>query len=85
MPHICATVVKNVNASGYDSYLQKIKRNNPKPLSNQQTNCKTCYSFIKIVGTPTYDSYLNSIKSNIVKNKSIIGLNLDCNCKTIPL
>ena len=83
MPRLCLVMVKSVN-TGYDNYLQKIKRNsmqNPKSLS-KQTICKGCYSFIKTVGTPTYDTHLNNIKSNIVKNKSNIGLNLDCKCKT---
>jgi len=80
MPHICISVVKSVNVSGYDSYLQKIKRNSIKKPVASQPVCKSCYSFIKIVGTPTYDSYLNSIKSNIIKNKSNIGVNIDCSC-----
>ena len=79
-------VVKSVDMSGYDNYLQKIKRTSlKKTVSNQQTICKGCYSFIKNVGTPTYDTYLNNIKSNIVENKLNIGLNLDCKCKTDQL
>lgn len=83
MPQLCLVMVKSVD-TGYDNYLQKIKRNtmkNTKSLPNQ-TICKGCYSFIKNIGTPTYDTHLNNIKSNIVKNKSNIGLNLDCKCKT---
>lgn len=77
-------VVKNVKSTGYDSFLQKIKRNNIKQPSPTPilSGCKNCNSnsFLKTVGPSTYDSYLNNIKSNIVKNKYSIGINLDCNC-----
>lgn len=82
-------VVKSVKSTGYDSFLQKIKRNNikqpaPTPILPGCKNCNS-NSFLKKVGPSTYDTYLNSIKSNIVKNKHSIGINLDCNCYNPPV
>jgi hypothetical protein len=77
-------VVKSVHSSGYDNYLQKIKRNNPTSVTNpipfQPNGCKSCKLFIKKGERLSYDSYLNSIKTNIVKNKLNIGVNIDCKC-----
>ena len=64
-------VVKSVHTSGYENYLQKIKRNNPNLVTNpipfQPNGCKSCKLFIKKGEHLSYDSYLNSIKTNIVK------------------
>jgi hypothetical protein len=77
-------VVKNVNTSGYDNYLQKLKRNRPNPITNpipfQPNGCKSCKLFTKKGEHLSYDSYLNSIKTHIVKNKLNVGVNIDCKC-----
>lgn len=83
-------VVKNVNASGYDNYLQKIKRirvsqqYTPSPI--KPIGCKSCHTLVKKGETLSYDSYLNSIKSNIVKDKySNIGVDINCDCIVVSV
>jgi hypothetical protein len=76
-------VVKSVYTSGYDNYLQKIKRISARPIQTpfQPNSCKSCKLIVKKGEQTTYDNYLNSIKSNIIKDKyTNIGVNIDCKC-----
>ena len=75
-------VVKRAN-TGYDNYLQKIKRisvNQSTPTPFQPNGCKSCKFITKKGQHASYDTYLNSIKPIIVKNNLNIGVSIDCKC-----